>query len=243
MRTVKQEHRSSSMENTYTRLATEICSAAAANSPRRLIVGIAGPPGSGKSTIAERVVSVINQAPAATPKYCAQAVSLDGFHHPRHFLDNLPNRDEAYGRRGAPWTFDVDGVLELVVRICQSAKLPAEQRPTILAPSFDHAVKDPIPDETVIQPETSIVILDGNYLLLDEDKWRDLSLCLDFKIFVNINPWMARDRVVKRHVAAGIEPDLQRAQARFDSNDLLNGQLIRSKRLSCDVVVESISDV
>src|ERR1700761_7450290 len=99
------------MEDTYSRLATEICVAAEAKAPGRLVVGVAGPPGSGKSTVAEHVAQIINQRAAATkPARRAQTVSLDGFHYTRAVLDSFPNRDEAHKRRGAPWTFDVEGI-------------------------------------------------------------------------------------------------------------------------------------
>jgi pantothenate kinase len=236
------------MDDTYAQLATSICSAARAKSPpgSRLLVGIAGPPGSGKTTIAQHVVRIINNTQTSTTSsggespLVAKTVSVDGFHYTRRYLDTLPNREEAYVRRGAPWTFDVDAILALVSRLAATASLPSDKRPTILAPSFDHALKDPVEDDIEISPETSIVILDGNYLLLDEDKWRDISPRLDLRIFVQVDPQLARDRVAARHVAAGIEPTLEKGLERFDSNDLINGDLIRSKIVGCDLKVESI---
>jgi pantothenate kinase len=224
------------MDDTYARLAKEIETEASTKTPGRLLVGIAGPPGCGKSTIADRIIDIIN----ATSPRMAQAVSLDGFHIRRCVLDTWSNKEEAYLRRGAPWTFDIDAIQGFVTRLSDTARLPAPQRPQILAPSFDHARKDPVDDDVTIFAETSILILDGNYLLLDVDKWRDISPSLDLTIMVDVDPDVARERVARRHVAAGIEPTLAKGVERFDGNDRINGDMIRSNRLPCDIVVKSI---
>ncbi|KAK6383051.1 hypothetical protein LTS17_003721 [Exophiala oligosperma] len=237
------------MDETYSKLAADIHAAARAKAPGRLIVGIAGPPGCGKSTIAATVVSLINnnnrkEPPpdaAAAARCRAQTIPLDGFHYTRQYLDSLPNRKEAYIRRGAPWTFDVDAMVAFIKRLADSARLPPSDRPTILAPSFDHAEKDPRNDDIGIPPETSIIVLDGNYLLLDEDQWRDIHAYLDLKIFVDVEPCLARERVARRHVAAGIEPTLEKGQMRFDTNDAINGDLIRNKIVKYDLMIESVT--
>lgn len=226
------------MDDTYIRLAAEIRFGADAKWPGRLIVGVAGPPGSGKSTTAERVADLLW---AMDSPHSIQTVSLDGFHYTRAVLDSFPNREEAFTRRGAPWTFDIDAILQFVQKIAESAKLPSVQRLEIPAPSFDHALKDPRPNDVRISPNTSIVIIDSNYLLLDEDKWRTLSSWLDFKIFVDIDPLLAKERVAKRHVAAGIEPTLEKGIERFESNDKINGDLVRSKLLHYDIAVQSVT--
>lgn len=232
------------MEDTYLRIATAISSAAQAKAPGRLLVGVAGPPGSGKSTVADTVAQIIKSKPtlAARNSALVQTVSLDGFHYSRAVLDTFPNREEAYTRRGAPWTFDIDSILAFMNDVFESANASSTERLKILAPSFDHAAKDPKDNDIIIEPETSIVILDGNYLLLDEGKWRTLSSRLDLKIFINVDPGLARERVARRHVAAKIEPTLEKGKERFDNNDSINGELIRRKIVAYDILVESISE-
>ena len=165
-------------------------------------------------------------------------MSLDGFHYTRAQLDNFSDPAEAHKRRGAPWTFDTSAIAKFV-GLLQASKVPYARRKAILAPSFDHALKDPVDDDIVIPAEAEIVILDGNYLLLNADGWRDIRAVLDYRVFINIDSDVARARVAKRHVLAGIEPTLDLGEKRFDSNDGLNGELIRSKLLPHDLLVES----
>jgi pantothenate kinase len=194
----------------------------------------------------------------------AIAVSMDGFHLPRSTLDALPNREEAYIRRGAPWTFDVDALLTFVHNLRSSADRTSKPSSTssskssatellrdpesspeapLLVPSFDHAAKDPVTDGVSIPPSASIVVLEGNYLLLNEDRWRDVAALVDFRVFVDVDLVVARERVARRHVGAGIEKTLEEGYARVDANDWINGCLIRERLVEgVDVVVRSVQE-
>jgi pantothenate kinase len=166
---------------------------------------------------------------------------MDGFHYTRAQLDAFPDPAEAHKRRGAPWTFDADAVVALVKRLHDSTLVQPQERRDILAPSFDHAIKDPIVDDISIPAAASIVILEGNYLLLDDGAWKEIGPLLDYRVMVHVTQQDARVRVAKRHVTSGIEPTLELGETRFDSNDAINGDLIRTKVVPCDVVVESVS--
>jgi pantothenate kinase len=227
-----------SMDAAYADIVSLIQKALHLSSHRRILVAVAGPPGSGKTTIATHIVGLLNENSSTS----AVAVSVDGFHYPRKYLDSLPNREEAYVRRGAPWTFDVVAIVKLVKELQDSAFLSLETRAVIKTPSFDHALKDPIEDDIDIDAETNIVILEGNYLLLDEEKWREISEQVDVRVFVDVDVDCARARVARRHVAAGIEDTYEKALARFDSNDGLNGDLIRRKLVPFDVRIESVDE-
>lgn len=228
------------MEDVYASLTAKIWGVASSRAPRRTVIGIAGPPGSGKTTIAAHVLTRINAMPANGSLKPAVAVAMDGFHYTRAQLDAFSDPAEAHKRRGAPWTFDVEAVLDLVGQLHASTLVDPHERRDILAPSFDHAIKDPVPDDISILAEASIVILEGNYLLLDDGSWRDIGPLLDFRILVHVSHEEARLRVAQRHVMSGIEPTVDMGERRFDSNDGINGELIRAKVVPPDVVVESI---
>ena len=234
------------MDDVYAKVVATIQKAARMKPDQRILVAVAGPPGCGKSTIAAKAVDMLN-ASANKPRNRrrrldkeAVVVSVDGFHYPRSYLDALPNRAEAYIRRGAPWTFDVQGILTFIRALKKSASLPREDRPAVYAPSFDHAAKDPVADDICIPPRAQIVILEHNYLLLDESDWREISGMVDVRIFVDVDASVARNRVARRHVLAGIEDTLVKGQRRFDLNDGPNGELIRRNLVQCDLVVRSI---
>jgi pantothenate kinase len=203
----------------------------------RVVVVLAGPPGSGKSTIAAKVVQRLN-ATSTTP--FAALIPMDGFHLPRSALDLLPNCAEAYARRGACWTFDSSGILNLV-RSLSNSRFEASSE-TILAPSFDHALKDPVADGIRITPKIKFVLLEGNYLLLDEEPWSRIEGLVDDSWFVDVEERLARGRIAKRHVKSGIETNWEAAVRRAEGNDLVNGRLIRANLVRPAVVVQSVEE-
>lgn len=235
------------MECEYRRLADVIRQEAKNHPTPRFLVAIAGVPGSGKTTTAEAIVQQLN----TDPECHAALLSMDGFHLSRAALDQMPNATEAYIRRGAPWTFDVDRFLDFVSLL----RTWAEKTPlapskgswpasdVIRAPTFDHEAKDPVEDGMAITPDTSIIIVEGNYLLLDEPRWRDLAVLVDYRVFVDTDLQEARKRTAKRHVQSGIEKTLADGYRRVDSNDYLNGVSIREKLLKPDIVVKSVTDI
>ncbi|TVY33292.1 putative uridine kinase [Lachnellula subtilissima] len=202
----------------------------------RIVVALAGPPGSGKSTIAAKVVQRLN-ATSTVP--FAVIVPMDGFHLPRSTLDALPNKLEAYARRGASWTFDEKGVLKLINVLSKSR---FETSDIIIAPTFDHAAKDPVDDGITITPAITFVLLEGNYLLLDEEPWNQVQGLVDDTWFVDVDPELARTRIAKRHIEAGIETTWDAAVRRAESNDLLNGVEIRRKLVKPAVMIQSVEE-
>lgn len=151
----------------------------------------------------------------------------------------MPNAEEAVFRRGAAFTFDGDKYVKLVEQLRQP--LGPETR-TIYAPSFDHAVKDPVEDDIPIAPTTQVVIFEGLYTVLDREPWRDAAALMDELWFIDVPMDVAVARLVKRHVAAGISPDPQHAQIRVLESDMRNGREILEYRLPVQEIIPSVED-
>ncbi|EJT80663.1 phosphoribulokinase/uridine kinase [Gaeumannomyces tritici R3-111a-1] len=229
----------------------------------RLLIGIAGIPGSGKTSISQVVTHALNARAAAAAAAALAAASpgshpaaevaafvpMDGFHLTRAQLSAMPDPAAAHARRGAEFTFDGAGFLALVEAL-RAPLLPqpphsaaAAAAADVLAPSFDHAVKDPAPDSIAVRPGHRVVVLEGNYLLLDREPWRSAAALLDERWFVEVDPGVARRRLAARHVAAGICATREEAERRADENDLPNGHEILRLRLTPHEVIVSEEDV
>ncbi len=179
------------------------------------------------------------QAPGCASNPIAISVPLDGYHLSRAQLSAMPNPATAHHRRGAAFTFDNKAFLELV-KMLRKPLLPESK--TIYAPSFDHAIKDPVADDIPIHPASKVVILEGNYLSLNQGLWKEAAELMDELWFVEVDFETARRRLVVRHVAAGIVKDEQEAGNRADENDLVNGRQIVDQRLEVQEIIISKED-
>jgi pantothenate kinase len=140
----------------------------------------------------------------------------------------MPNAEEAVFRRGAAFTFDGYKYLKLVEEV---RKPLGPKASAIYAPSFDHAVKDPVQDDILIAPTSRVVIFEGLYTMLDREPWRDAAKLMDELWFIDVPMDLAVARLVKRHVASGISPDPDHARIRVLESDMRNGREILEYRL------------
>lgn len=169
----------------------------------------------------------------------ATFVPMDGYHLTRAQLAAMPDPAHAAARRGAEFTFDGDKFLQLVKRLRETL---TPSTPTVYAPSFDHAVKDPVEDDIPILPTSRVIFFEGNYLSLDKEPWKSAAHLMDELWFVEADFETARKRLIKRHVKAGIAKDEEEANKRALENDLVNGRQIVDHRLPVQEVIISKED-
>lgn len=193
----------------------------------RLLVGLSGIAASGKSTLAALIVAHTNALleEAEAQRDRAILVGLDGWHLTRAQLDAFPDPKLAHDRRGAHWTFDGMAYVEFVkaLRLPLQPESEGDANATaqvIVAPSFDHAVKDPTPASMSISPHHRIVLIEGLYTFLSIMPWSEAGAMLDERWFIDVGIDVASHRLVKRHVVSGVARDMQEAVWRAEESDI-----------------------
>ena len=198
----------------------------------RVLVMLSAPPGAGKSTL----VSFLEFLSAKIiPDKTVQAVGMDGFHRRQEYL--LSHTAMVNGMeipmvniKGAPVTFDLELLTEKIRevkegRICKW-------------PRYDRLLHNPVEDAIVINAD--IVLLEGNYLLLDMDGWRDLSAYSDYTIKISADEKMLRERLVTRRIATGVPRD--KSEEFVDFSDMANVTLCMEKSMKADLELAVSTD-
>ncbi len=179
----------------------------------RRMLGIAGPPGAGKSRLAERLVGELGPD--------AALLGLDGFHLADAELRRLGLRD----RKGAPETFDRPGYAALLRRL-------RSETGVVYAPVFDRALEDSIAAAVGIRPETALVVTEGNYLL----HWPEVRPLLDEIWYLDPPADQRRAGLLQRHVAFG--KSAEQAREWVARSDDRNAELIEAGRPLADQLVD-----
>lgn len=190
--------------------------------PGRVVVGITGSPGAGKSTVTETLLSGLR---ADLGPDAVGHLPMDGFHLADVQLDRLGRRD----RKGAPDTFDVDGYVAALQRL--------HDRPdrTLYVPGFERKLEQPVGAAIAILPTARLVLTEGNYLLRPDGGWERVRPLLAETWFVDVDDKVRRARLVRRHEQFGKAPDA--ALAWVEGSDEANAALVASTRDAADVVV------
>lgn len=199
---------------------------------RRLLVMLAAPPAAGKSTL---VSFLEHLARSVIPEKRVQAIGMDGFHHRQSYL--LMHTVEVDGEsipmtsiKGAPVTFDLDALRQKIAEVTESN--------ICCWPHYDRQLHDPVDDAITI--DADIVLLEGNYILLDADGWRDLSRFADYTISLSADEEMLRRRLIRRKMKTGIsQEDAERFAA---SSDMRNVRLCLQKTMPADLELTILSD-
>lgn len=186
----------------------------------RCLIGIAGPPGAGKSTLAAQLATALGPAAAVLP--------MDGYH-----LDNDALEDMGLlHRKGAPETFDGSAFVQLVRCL--------RQQGSVTYPTFDRDQDRTVPSGGRISEDTRIVLIEGNYLLLQDAPWSDLKDLFDLTLFLDVPRAVLKSRLVARWREHGLSQDA--AEHRAEANDMRNADLVIAASVHADFVVAERAD-
>lgn len=186
-----------------------------AQDSNRFIVAIAGPPAAGKSTLAQTLYERLSEQGEQNV-----VVGMDGFH-----FDNAVLQEKGLlARKGAPETFDFDGFRVALERIQAADR-------DVAIPVFDRSMELARAGAAIVRKDTRVILVEGNYLLLDEDPWATLDGLFDFSIYLDVPDDQIRERLLSRweHIPQGVE--------KVEHNDLPNAARVRARRRPADLVL------
>lgn len=184
----------------------------------RLLLGVAGAPGAGKSTFSASLADFFG--PGA-----ALVVPMDGFHLGNAVIDGTPLRQ----RKGAPDTFDVGGYFSLLQRLAR------RDEDVVYAPDFRRSIDEPVAASIAVPASVPLIITEGNYLLAENPAWQRVRSQLDAVWFIDTPPALRLSRLVERHMVFGM--DRPAAEAWANGSDEANARLIEATRDRADRVI------
>jgi len=186
---------------------------------RRKLLGLVGPPGAGKSTLAQAIAAKLGAR--------AQVVPMDGFHLAQVELERLGRAS----RKGAPDTFDAAGYVALLRRL----RVQQTDDGIVYAPAFRREIEEPIAGAIAVLPQTQLVITEGNYLLLEDAPWNAVAPLLDACWYVAVDDALRRARLMRRHEQFGRSP--QEARDWEAATDEPNARRIAATRARASLTV------
>ena len=200
------------MSRTLSDLDALVAACAVPPCAARRLIALAGPPASGKSTLAPRLAKALGAA----------VVPMDGF----HLDDSLLGPRGLLTRKGAPDTFDQRGFARFIADLASGGE--------IFHPTFDRTREIAIGQSGVIPASCDTVIVEGNYLLLDAPGWRDLAAHWDLSVYLPVEPEVLEQRLIARWLGFGLDPSTARRKAL--DNDIPNGIRVATALLPPDIL-------
>ena len=192
----------------------------------RIAVGIAGGPGTGKSTLAAELVTMLN----ATHPGSAQLVPMDGFHIRHAKLEAMGQVDF----KGAPHTFEGAEFVSFLHHLKHA-------KAAVSGPGYSRKIEDVVEDAFTVGPDVRVLIVEGNYLLLTEGPFAGVRPLLDYAVFIDVPRDLVETRLLKRHAEEGLFSE-ERNRAHIARNDLPNYDLVSLSQDRADVVISLITD-
>jgi putative kinase len=215
------------VEQFYDPLALELIKLS--GNQNRALVAIAGPPGSGKTAFASVLTTVIN---IELKSEQAVLIQQDGWHYPNSYLDShlIHHQGEDIPLRqlkGSPETYDTRAAYDFLKKIKQGQSLGY--------PVYSRQLHDPIPDAGIIRPDQHIIILEGNYWLLQEAAWQPFQALFDATIFLTALPEKLVDGLRQRHLRGG--KTIEFTQKHMNKVDLPNIERVLNHSAEAQIVV------
>lgn len=192
---------------------------------RRIIAFLAAPPATGKSTLLQFLEQLSREREGIRE---IQALGMDGFHYPNkyleeHFLDRAGERISLKSIKGAPETFDAQGLRE---------KIRAAKKGDVSWPVYDRKIHDVLFDALAVTGD--ILLLEGNWLLLDEPEWRELHCLADYTLCIQVAPELLKDRLIKRKIQGGLTES--EAISFYEASDRRNVERLTGNTVPADEV-------
>lgn len=189
--------------------------------PARRLIAIAGAPGAGKSTFADRLRA------AVADRVATEVLPMDGFHYDDMVLNARGDRP----RKGAPHTFDVDGLAAMLTRVA------ADDGRDVAVPVFDRSIEIARAGARIIPSSARLILVEGNYLLLDDPAWEPPRRHFALTVFLEVPESVLEARLTRRWQGFGLAEAEMRAK--MEGNDLPNMRLVVRHSRPADILVEN----
>lgn len=204
----------------------ELASDLVARHDGRVALGIAGGPGVGKSTLAQQLVAALNESAPDLAAY----VPMDGFHMKHSKLVALGiDRD-----KGMPHTFEGAAFADFLARLKTAAG-------PVSGPGYSRKIEDVVDDAFTVGAGVRLLVVEGNYLLLEDAPWRRIRPLLDSAVFIDVPRELVRARLLKRHGEEGLFTE-ERNRAHVERVDLANYDLVLRSRPRADIVIDLVTE-